>query len=165
MDLGVIAPVAAVIVTALLGALGIAREQSAIRQLERVTTVLKDAGDDFEGRSELLWLRAALAKRVNQQYRAPRKRGVLISGWAMRLAGWGLLLWVYFVFSNVIFRDVFTDSGGQPRIGLTWALVISILVLGVLGSAIGAAGLRKRDRDREQWLATAGSDQSHAPLL
>jgi hypothetical protein len=165
VDWGVVAPVGAVIVTAVLGALGIAKEQSAIRQLERVTLVLKDTGDEYAGRSELLWLQGVLAKRVNQQYRAPRKRGVLIYGWAMRLAGWGLLLWVYLVVSGAIFRLVLTDSVGQPRVGATWALVISIVVLGVLGSAIGALVIRRRERERAEWLVAAGPDESHAPLL
>lgn len=165
VDLGVIAPLAAVIVTAVLGALGIAREQSAMRQLERVTVVLKEAGKDFEGRAELLWLQTALAKRLNQQYRAPRKRGVLLYGWAMRLAGWGLLTWVYFVLSGALFQVVLTDSNGQPRVAATWGLVISFVVLGALGSVIGTTSLRKRERDRREWLVAAGPDESDAPHL
>ena len=165
MDLGVIAPLAAVIVTAVLGALGIAREQSAMRQLERVTVVLKEAGEDFEGRTELLWLQTALAKRLNQQYRAPRKRGMLLYGWAMRLAGWGLLTWVYFVLSGAFFQVVLTDSNGQPRVAATWGLVISFVVLGVLGSVVGTTSLRKRERDRREWLVAAGPYESDAPHL
>ncbi len=165
MDWDVVAPLAAVFVTAVLGALGIAREQSAIRQLERVTAVLKDAEDDFEGRAELLWLRSALAKRINLQYRAPRKRRVLFYGWATRLAGWGLLIWVYFVFSSVIFRVVLTDSVGQPRVGATWAMVIAITVLGFVGSGVGAFHLRKRERQRTDWLKTASPTTSEAPQL
>jgi hypothetical protein len=68
----VLTPLAAVLVTAVLGALGIAREQSAMRQLEWITAVLKDAGSKFPGREELVWLQEALAKRVNLQHRAPR---------------------------------------------------------------------------------------------
>ena len=165
MDWGVVAPLAAVLVTAVLGALGIAREQSAIRQLERVTAVLKDAEDDFEGRAELIWLRNALAKRINLQYRAPRKRRVLLYGWATRLAGWGLLLWVYFVFSSVFFRVVLTDSVGQPRVEATWAMVIALAILGFVGSGVGAFHLRKRERQRTEWLATAGPTDSEAPPL
>ena len=165
MDLGVIAPLAAVIVTAVLGALGIAREQSAMRQLERVTVVLKEAGQDFEGRAELLWLQTALAKRLNRQYRAPRKRGVLLYGWAMRLAGWGLLTWVYFVLSDALFQVVLTDSNGQPRVAATWSLIISFVVLGVIGSVIGTTSLRRRERDRRQWLNAAGPHESDAPHL
>ena len=165
MDWAVIAPLAAVVVTAVLGALAVAREQSAIRQLERVTALLEDGDDDFAGRSDLLWLQSALARRVNQQYRAPRKRATLVYGWAMRLAGWGLLLWVYFVISGAIFQVALRDSVGQARMGATWAFIVSIVVLGVLGSAIGAFSLRKRARERSEWLATADPDESHAPLL
>lgn len=165
MDWGVLAPFAAVVVTAVLGAFGIAREQSAIRQLERVTAVLKDAGGDFDGRTELLWLQGALSKRVNRQYRAPRKRATLLYGWATRLAGWGLLLWIYFVLSSAFFKNVLTDSGGQPRVGATWSFVIAVGVLGFLGSIVGAASLRKREKDRAAWLATAEADDSEAPAL
>ena len=165
MNWGVLAPLAAVIVTAVLGAVAIAREQSAIRQLERVTIVLKDAESDFDGRQALLWLQTALAERVNRQYRAPRKRSALIYGWATRLAGWGVLLWVYFVFSSVFFRTVLTDEVGQPRVGATWAAVISITVLGFVGSAVGAFHLRKRERERAEWLAHAGPADSEASML
>lgn len=165
MDWGVVAPVSAVIVTAVLGALGIAREQSAIRQLERVTAVLKDTNDDFDGRPELRWLQGELASRVKQQYRAPRKRSELIYGWGLRFGGWGLLIWVYFVISSAFFQQVLTDRNGQPRLGATWALIISIFALGVLGSIVGAAILRKRERDRVHWLAKAGPEESLAPFL
>lgn len=104
-----------------------------MRQLERVTVVLREAGDKFEGRAELLWLQTALAKRLNQQYRAPRMRRVLLYGWAMRLAGWGLLTWLYFVLSDALFQVVLTASNGQPRVAAAWALVTSFVGLGVLG--------------------------------
>lgn len=130
-----------------------------------MTAVLKDADDDFEGRVELIWLRNALAKRINLQYRAPRKRRVLLYGWATRLAGWGLLLWVYFVFSSVFFRVVLTDSVGQPRVEATWAMVIAIAILGFVGSGVGAFHLRKRERQRTEWLAAAGPTDSEAPPL
>ncbi|MCS6587146.1 hypothetical protein [Curtobacterium flaccumfaciens] len=165
MDWGVLASLAAVIVTAVLGALAIAREQSAMRQLERVTAVLKDTSQDFEGRQELLWLQSTLSTRVNLQYRAPRKRRVLIYGWATRLAGAGLLLWVYFVVTSAFVSSALIDSGGQPRVGATWAMLGVIVALGVAGTAVGARHLRRRDRERRAWVEAASSDASEAPQL
>jgi len=161
----VMAPFAAVVVTAALGAWGIAREQSAMRQLERVTAVLKDAGDDFEGRAELLWLQTALSRRVNRQYRAPQKRGVLFYAWALRIASLGMLLWVYFVLTNAFFSRALTDEVGQPRVGATWATIVAITVLGVLGAIVGALQLRRREKERAEWLRVAEPDSSEAAQL
>lgn len=165
MNWGIVASFAAVAVTAVLGALGIAREQSAIRQLERVTAVLKDSEPTFQGRAELEWMRAALAKRVNNQYRAPRARGNLFWSWVSLLLGWGLLAGIYGIFVKALTDAATATNDGKVEGWGAWVVLSIGIITGVGGAMTGARGLRARQALRDKWIKQARAEDSDAPTL
>lgn len=162
MDWTIVAPISAVFVTAVLGALGISREQSVMRQLERVTAVLKDMPDNAEGRRDLEWLQTALARRVNNQYRAPRMRDDLAWGWLSRLSGWGLSLILYVLFFHAVQRA----SPSETPSALSGWITLAFLALIAVGSAwAGSRRLRRRVNERQKWIVESHSTDSAAPML
>lgn len=160
-----VAALAAVLVTAALGALGITREQSAIRQRERVTAVLKEMGSDAKGRDELEWLQGALARRVNLQYRAPRERSSMLAGWTGRLLGSGLVLYTYFFLTTTFLASVTSDDSGNLTPFGTAITLGAYTVGGVAAILVGNLNLRQRRSIRDRWVTEAEPGDSTAPTL
>ena len=158
----VLAPIAAVVVTAALGALGIAREQSAMRQLERVTAVLKETPEHAAARGQLEWLRDALAAHVNAQYRAPRHRFIQTVGWVTTLGGCGIGVWFYMVLALATER-----ASPDPADTPTWVALAIFFGLLIIAAAVwsGPWFLRGRSAAREGWIEKARPDDSAAPKM
>jgi hypothetical protein len=162
MPWSVLATLAGVAVTALLGALAIVREESVVRQLERITALLKETPDDAEGRAHLEWLRKDLSRRLNYQYRAPRQRLTLFMGWFGLLFGIGNLLAIYFLaaFKFATLTTTFLDPGWEP-----WIVygTLALMSVGLARSAYRAIGRRARRRVR--WILRHNSDASKSPYI
>jgi uncharacterized membrane protein (DUF485 family) len=163
MDWTVVAAFVGVLVPAALTALGIAREQSALRQLERVAAVLKDTADDVPGRPHLVWLHAALAERVNAQYRAPRYRPLQVLAWTMVLGGWSLAIYLYVIVLVAFVRATPSDPHLPAIVGM--GIFGGLLVSFLVAVFLGRRWLRQRATRRFEWLATAAPEDSAAPRL
>lgn len=162
MPWSVIATLAGVAVTALLGALAIVREQSVVRQLERVTALLKDTPEHAEGRSHLEWLRGDLSRRLNYQYRAPRQRFALFMGWFGLLFGLGNLIALYFL-AAFRFASLATerlDPGWAPWVTYGGLVLVSI---GLARSAY--RGIVRRARRRIRWILRHKQSATRSPYI
>jgi len=115
------------------------RERAPMRELERVTAVLKDTPDQVAYRAYLEAVRDHLFLRINFAYRAPREVYLLTLGWT-GLAG-GLLFFIFLVY---------VESGRETALP-TWAsLALGLINGGIV--AIGQLALYSRWRSRQKWL-------------
>lgn len=146
------------------GAWAIVREQSLIRQLERVTAVLKDTPDDAsKARRDLEHIRNHLALRINRRYRAPRQRLELFNAWYFTLLGMGIA--IVLVVTAIATGVERVQDADVP---VVWS-VVSLLAMGIGALALGCYLNYRRDRARSAWVLTASNagddDRSTAPDL
>lgn len=150
----------------LVGAAGatwaVVREQSLMRQLERVTAILKDTPvEALEPRKDLEYLRDHLSRRINRRYRAPRERFRLFMGWYLTLAGVGTLVWTFLL---VAMQWVSQASPSPEAVPFA---VAATVVLAIIAFALGRTTLRRRENARLDWVvgASEGGDsrRSAAP--
>lgn len=162
MDWAVVATFAGIGVTAVLGALTTAREQSPFRQLERVTAVLKDTPSGTAGRESLEVLRDELAERILNGYRAPREQRGLILAWIGMLYGAGLLIagpTMVLLAVNELFPGDFLPGWTRIVFGPVFFL------LGVVMVRLSRRAFGLRQEHRALWVQTLGSQESAAPKL
>lgn len=148
----VLAALAGAFVTATLGALAIVREQSVIRQLERITAILKDTPDTVQGRANVEWVRDDLARRLNFQYRAPRQGSNLFIGWLGVLFGTGVLILVY---AGLVFTGIAMALSGEAKTLPAWISVTEVVVVAAIAIVLLRTGygfLRRRARQRLRWV-------------
>lgn len=166
MTWSVIATLAGVAVTAVLGTLAIVREQSVVRQLERVNAVLKDMPAEAAGYAHLEWLRGDLARRVNLQYRAPRQRYRLFWGWYGLVLGGLFLVIGYAVMVALAIRSVPETPTPEPI--PTWLSVLffcAVTVSSFLMILLGMLFMRRRAMSRLRWSVRAAPTESAAPHI
>lgn len=152
-------------VTAVLGALALAREQSVLRRLERISTVLKETPDHAAGRPHLEWLRDDLARRVNLQYRAPRDRWTLVAGWTVAFAGLLLLLGAYVLLVVLAALSIPQQDPSETTVEDAQRMLWVVMAVGLVVFAAGTAMRFWRDRQRRKWAEQASPDDSKAPLI
>lgn len=166
MEWSVLATFAGVLVAAAGAASAIVREQSLIRQLERVTAVLTDVREGSPGYDHLVVVRADLARRFNETYRAPRHWGRAFAGWTLRVAAaLALVLTYVYVFTGLYTlmprnRPV-SDYSGSDWLelgGLFGALAVGVFI---------ASGLVMwgRSERRRKWLNTHGPEEADRPSV
>ncbi|WIB69786.1 hypothetical protein [Curtobacterium sp. MCBD17_026] len=162
MDWAVVATFAGIGVTAVLGAFATVREQSPVRQLERVTAMLKDTPASTSARDDLEQLRDSLARRVLNGYRAPRE------GWMLTLSWLAFLYGGFFVVAGPV---ILAYNGLSLVPGLSdapWQWMI-------MGAALGGGGwflyvqgrglFAVRHKIRTNWLKNAKHTESKAPTF
>lgn len=151
--------------TAVLGALALAREQSVLRRLERISTVLKETPDDAAGRTHLEWLRDDLARRLNLQYRAPRDWWTLVAGWAIALTGLLVLLGAYVLLVVLTAVSIPKHESSATTVGDVQAMLWAAMAVGFAVFAVGTAMRFWRDRQRRKWAEKAAPHDSESPLI
>jgi hypothetical protein len=115
------------------------RERAPMRELERVTAVLKDTPKDALNRVELEAVRDHLSLRINYGYRAPRELGFLVLGWTGLLGG---VVLFFIVFSVELAGEQTASTGLSILIGLLNGIVV----------VVGQGALFARWRARNRWL-------------
>lgn len=158
-----VASLAGVLVAAGGAAWAIAREQSLLRQLERITDILKDTEAAGSARADLEHVRDSLARRINLRYRAPRLRQEAFGSWYLILAGCGA--WLIFVGNGFVWATERVLQAHLPG----WVGVTSTGIVAIILAGLGAFWYAMRIRERERWVheaAQAGDDsRSEAPML
>ncbi|MFJ3385608.1 MULTISPECIES: hypothetical protein [unclassified Curtobacterium] len=158
MEWSVLATFAGVLVAAFGAAWAIVREQSPMRQLERVSAVLKDMPEGDSACESLEVVRRDLAKRINSAYRAPREWFFGIAAWAFRIGGWLVFVVAYgyaFLGLEALLpptRDP-RDYGAADWLELAAFFGIFAAVAGLLATQL----FHIRNRNRRKWL-----DEHHA---
>lgn len=158
MQWSVVATFAGVLVAASAAAWGIVREQSVVRQLERLTAILKDIGEDEPSRAHLEFVRTDLAERLNTNYRAPREWLASFIGWTLRLAAWASFVIAYAAIAATLIAQIPKPvRDGGPG---------TIIMVALLNAAVGGASLllaaaffRRRRVRRQRWLDDHQSDE------
>lgn len=163
MSWAVVATFAGIGVTAVLGAITAAHEQTPMKQLERVTALLKDTPTDASERAQLVWLRDELSRRVNERYRAPRDRFGLGLGWLTGLYGAGLTVVFLPALIHLLTKD-WTPTGEFP-VEVQPLIYGGLLVLGIGLIVIGRYSLKTRREARRRWIDEHTSTESAQPRL
>ena len=164
MSWTVIAAFAAPAVAAVLGAWGIAREQSVIRRLERITAILKDTPKGAAAEAHLQWLRDDLARRLNIAYRAPRERESQWFGWALTVLGGSILAGIYILI--VVAAAIASNTSEEPISAGQGVLTFVLIVVGAIASLLFGFGLIiRRNKKRERWAEEAAADDTHSPKI
>ena len=115
------------------------RERAPMRELERVTAVLKDTPEGAAHRPHLEAVRDHLCLRINFAYRAPREFLLLSLGWTGLLGGLAMFVFVFIL--------EFFGEGATPA----WASLGLGICTGVLVT-LGRFALYSRWRVRRNWL-------------
>ncbi|GAB2975867.1 hypothetical protein [Frigoribacterium salinisoli] len=115
------------------------RERAPMRELERVTAVLKDTPKDALNRVDLEVVRDHLSLRINYGYRAPRGLGFLLLGWTGLLSG---VVLFFVVFGVELTGEQTLSTGRSILLGMMNGIVV----------ALGQAALFARWRARNKWL-------------
>lgn len=164
MSWTVIAAFAAPAVAASIGAWGLAREQSILRRLERVTAVLKETPESAQAREHLEWLRDDLARRLNIGYRAPRAREALWWGWALTVLGGAALAAIYILVivaaASSVSASGHSATAGEGVLFFVISVIASFAVL-----IAGFVLIIRRNAKRELWAKNAGWDDTHSPTI
>jgi len=164
--------IAGVLVTAALGAIAVVREQSAMRQLERITAILKDAPEGTITQRRLQLLQEHLTHRVSLQYRLPR--GVQTQFLGLMMAGSSIALLLTTLFDmtaslnhRVRGHTVLHWYWVQDRLalwGYLWPnLIMFAFCMGGLGFALYI--LDRRTKARKSIAGTIREDETYRPLL
>lgn len=127
----------------------VSRERAPMRELERITIILKDTPDDAPKRAYLEGVRDHLSMRINHRYRAPRKATELFSVFYGLFAGTAFL--VFYVLVRVTTSIEVTPAS-------TW------VTLGAVTAWFLAAGFFaiKRMVARYRWLKVVeASEDTH----
>ncbi len=133
-----------------------------MRQLERVTAILKDTTESTAGRESLEALRDELAERILNSYRAPRERFALFYVWASALYGIGLLVaGVVWVFRAV--GETFGEV--ELPIWVFFAIGGGLIIVGIFLLRSSFEALRDRQKFRDKWLSGPKPRTSEAPKL
>lgn len=151
MNWAIVATFVGIGVTAVLGAITAAHEQSPMKQLERVTALLKDTPSDAAERRQLTWLRDELSRRVNEQYRAPTDRYGLGLGSVIGIYGAGLVVFLFPILINLWTKDWTPPQ--NLSVGVQSLMYGALLVGGGVLAAFGRKTLKLRNLRRRQWVA------------
>lgn len=166
MEWSVLATFAGVLVAAAGAAWAIVREQSLIRQLERVTSVLTDVPEGSPGYDHLVFVRADLARRLNETYRAPRHWLRAFVGWTLRLAS-GLAFALAYVYVYLgLNMLVPVARPGRDYSAANWlelAGVFGALACGV--SVAASLTMWGRSERRRTWLRGHRPDEADRPSV
>lgn len=166
MEWSVLATFAGVLVAAAGAAWAIVREQSVIRQLERVTAVLTDVPEGSPGHAHLVVVRADLARRLNETYRAPRHWFRAFAGWTFWiLAALAFVLaYVYaYVGLTALLPLPVSRRDFTPR---DWFELAGVFVgLSVGAFFLAGAALLGRSRKRRAWLDGHNADEADRPSV
>lgn len=166
MEWSVLATFAGVLIAAFGAAWAIVREQSLIRQLERVTAVLTDVPVGSPGYDDLVVVRAHLARRFNETYRAPREWARGFFGWTLRVAGAlaFVLAYVYvFIGLNALLPRTRPFSDYRATDWLAIGGLFAALALGVFIAA--TLVMWGRSDRRRRWLIAHDPDEAHRPSV
>jgi hypothetical protein len=159
MDWSVLATFAGVAVAAAGAAWAVVREQSVLRQLERVTAVLKDLPESSPAAPQLMFLQNSLARRLSRGYRAPKLYWEQYFGWFALLLSIGM-------FASLVATAVRAAlySWTVMRMGaVADVILVGILLLFIaVAFLVGVRYLRRRTRTRNDWLEADGSDLHQA---
>lgn len=161
MEWSVLATFAGVLVAAFGAAWAIVREQSVMRQLERVSAVLKDLPCDDPGRDHLVVVRADLAKRLNEGYRAPRIWGLALLASALRIFG-AIVIAVGYVYAFIGLNSLLPPTADlRGYRSADWlGLSVVFVVIGAATFLIAAAVVGKRSQLRRGWLSRHSRDSA-----
>jgi len=141
MDWSIVGTLLTAVVGVTVATWTVVRERSPLRELERITAVLKDTPEDAPRRRELEVIRDHLSQRLNARYRAPRE--VV-----------GRFLAVYCMLSGVLLGGFgFVIVALAPEYSSPAALVIYAVFSGI-SVTIGALVLASIRRYRKRWLLT-----------
>ena len=166
MEWSVLATFAGVLVAAAGAAWAIVREQSLMRQLERVSAVLKDVPEGSPGHAHLVVVRADLARRLNETYRAPRHWVLAFIGWALRIAG-AMALVLAYVYGYIWIATVMPPTRPvSSYTALDWlqlAGTFAALATGVF--LIAGLVSWKRSEKRREWLKSHRPDEADRPSV
>ncbi|MFS0731035.1 hypothetical protein ABC270_13270 [Curtobacterium sp. 1P10AnD] len=164
--------VAGVLVTAALGAIAVVREQSAMRQLERITAILKDAPEGTITQRRLQVLQEHLTHRVSLQYRLPKGAEAQFLGLTMAGSSIALLLITLFDMTTSLNRRVRGHTvlhwyWTQDRLALWDYLWPNLIMYGFCFGGLGLAlyVLDRRTKARKGVAATIKENEVYRRLL
>jgi len=125
----------------------IVRERSPLRELERITSILKDTPDDAPKRQELEAVRNHLSLRLNLRYRVPPQTPLIFLSWTLIVASFGAFI-LFIVLASI-------ESTPMP---IAFQLTYGFLNGAVL--SVGYGLLYKWQQNRRVWaeeVQTAGN--------
>lgn len=155
----VIATFAGVLVAAIGAAWAIVREQSVLRQLERVSSILKDYPESDAGREDLEFVRGDLAKRLNKVYRAPYEWFAGFAGWVIGMFGAAALIMAYLFLVTAANQEWPTSH--KHRQPADWVNLASFTgVLGAVAVVVSIAFFARRTSVRRKWLKQNAKDMT-----
>jgi hypothetical protein len=164
MDLGGVSAFVGVCVAAVATIWTVYDGRAPLRRLERISNILKEVPAGSEAHNYLVFMQTDLARRINQNYRAPRKEVDAMMAWLLRVCGGLLSVSAYLALSTSIGAAVLPSVDGESQ---TYSVGSWVLfgMLGVLMLSLAAVALKRRRKERLLWISTHKADESHVTRL